>query len=161
MPRLGEVAVTPQRLLRIAIVVALVAAWWLLRRAGSPLARPGWEWLRLRPMIDVRILADIVGALLFIYLMTLLWWLYNPWRSRRADDAMAFGCIGFAAIAVALMLVALTVGWYLRSPWIIAPIAWVTLLFALQMLAGLIMEGYKAARKRIAAAREARPDQPE
>lgn len=152
---------TSQRLLRIVLVAALVAGWWLLRRAGSPLVRPGWEWLRLRPIVDVRIIADVTGALMFIYLLTLLWWLYSPWRSRRPDDAMALGCVGFAAIAVGLMLVVLAVGWYFRSPWIIAPIAWVTLLFALQMLAGLIMEGYKAARKRIAAAREARPDQPE
>ncbi len=135
------------RLAKLPMALLIGGAWWLLytypRSTGG-----SFGWLRINlGLTDLR-LGIATAILIAVYLILLLWTLYSPWRSRHPDDAMAIGCIELTAVALAALEVVFAAAIYFKLHFLIIAIALCTFGPTIPIVIGLIVEAFKALRKR-------------
>src|SRR5262245_49107015 len=127
----GKAGMSRWKILRVSSVIVLIGVWWWLRRMHSPLAAGVSGWSAGASDRTLWWSGAASGAILAIYILSILWMLVSPWRRHRPDDAMGIGCAWqiFWLFSAMLALLVAEMIWKVRL--LVIPIAAITLFTAI------------------------------
>jgi hypothetical protein len=88
------------------------------------------------------------AILIALYIGLMLWAVYSPWRKHSPDGAMGIGCVLYTAAALGIVELILAAAIYFQLHFLILVIAVCSFGTTIPLVIGLVVEAFKALRKR-------------